>query len=53
MQTILYTARTKKTEPQDALRILDESWSYYRPEPARAETKASQEPELFQYFDAA
>jgi predicted RNase H-like HicB family nuclease len=40
-----------RTSAEDALRILEEAWAYYTPEPTPR--PAEQEPRLFQYYDAA
>lgn len=37
----------------EALRILEEAWSYYQPEPLPASTLNEDQPELFQYHNAA
>ncbi len=46
---------TNKISPQEALKLLDQAWSYYTPTPKAAPRTASQDdtPELFQYANAA
>ncbi|GGH38755.1 hypothetical protein SAMN05444007_11138 [Cribrihabitans marinus] len=39
-----------KTAPAEALKLLDQAWAYYTPEPLPV---AAETPELFQYANAA
>jgi hypothetical protein len=43
----------KKISAKDALDILNDSWSYYSPEPLPQSGQERKEPELFQYHNAA
>ena len=47
-------ATTSKTTPDEALKLLEQAWAYYMPEPKpvpRADER--EQPELFQYANAA
>ncbi|WP_172677882.1 hypothetical protein [Ruegeria sp. 6PALISEP08] len=44
------TATSKqKVDAQEALKLLEQAWAYYTPEPVQAD----KEPELFEYANAA
>lgn len=47
--------KTNKISPQEALKLLDQAWSYYTPTPKAAPKTTTHEdtPELFQYANAA
>ncbi|MEY8841343.1 hypothetical protein AB9K41_20130 [Cribrihabitans sp. XS_ASV171] len=44
-------ARTAETTPAEALKLLNEAWAYYRPEPCQV--TEDRQPDLFQYANAA
>lgn len=39
----------RKIDAKEALKLLEQAWAYYTPEPV----KADKEPELFEYANAA
>ncbi|SPJ27879.1 hypothetical protein [Falsiruegeria mediterranea] len=50
MNTLTLTT-TGKIPAQEALKLLDQAWTYYVPEPKRLPEQ--REPELFEYANAA
>ncbi|MFC3613035.1 hypothetical protein ACFORG_04620 [Lutimaribacter marinistellae] len=44
-------AKTTRTTPADALKLLEDAWAYFQPEPAPV--SGDEQPDLFQYANAA
>lgn len=47
------TTRTDSDAAREALRLLDEAWAYYTPEPPVRLAEEDEDRPLFQYYQAA